>query len=153
MSTKRHFVVVLPGNVRVFKDLEGQETRGWTDKDRVRQMAQEVVYAAKLTTPRKRPTDIVVPVFEQTIKEGKIVETLFGQFDISLPLEPMSGEEYMQERTEAMAVLPVEFRNFVISQVTDYDSSYEEKMNLAREMADGLAKAIAAYTNRITNQK
>lgn len=150
---KRHFEVVLPGDIRVFKDLEIRDERPARIQDEVRQMVQQVVYAAKLTTPRKNPVDIKVKVFEQTIKDGKIVETPCGSLDITPPLEPMTRQEYDEEIRGILADLPASFHSFVSHQLSERDVSYEESVGIARELVDGLRPAIAAYAELVIKAK
>jgi len=144
---KRHFVVVLPGDIRVFKDLEIRDERSSRILEEVRSMAQQVVWGAKLTTPRKNPQTIKVKVYEQTIREGKISEAGWSQFDIQPLLEPMTGAEYAVEVTEVLTSLPHEFHNFV-SQRAEGHSSYEERIQVIREIVESLEKAITSYRNR-----
>ena len=144
---KRHFVVVLPGDIRVFKDLEIRDERSSRILEEVRSMAQQVVWGAKLTTPRKNPQTIKVKVYEQTIREGKISEAGWSQFDIQPLLEPMTGAEYAVEVTEVLTSLPHEFHNFV-SQRAEGHSSYEERIQVNREIVESLEKAITSYRNR-----
>jgi hypothetical protein len=145
---KRQFVVVLPGDVKVFKDLE-HDDRSWSVQNSIRSMVQDVVWNSKLTTPRKKPQTINVKVFEQTIQSGQIAEKFIGEFDIQLALERMTDEEYVNEVEEIVSYLPVEFKGFIQYMMVEERASYEEKVDLAREIVDRLAPTVEKYTERI----
>jgi hypothetical protein len=145
---KRHFMVVLPGDVKVFKDLE-HDSRSWSVQNSIRSMAQEVVWASKLTTPRKNPQSIKAKVFEQRIQNGQIEDKFISEFDIQLALERMTYEDYTIEVEEILSCLPVEFKGFVLDTLADERASYEEKVDVAREIVGRLAPTVERYTERI----
>jgi hypothetical protein len=143
---KRHFVVVLPGGVKVFKDLEIRDERPSYIQNDIRAMAQGVVCAAKLTTPRKNPQTIKVKVFEQTIQNGQMVEKFSNEFDIQPSLERMTASEYAEEYTAVVKDLPIPFKDFVADQVADRDPScFEERIDVAIGITRAIADAIAKY--------
>ena len=146
---KRHFVVVLPGDVKVFKDLE-HDDRSWSVQNSIRSMAQEVVWASKLTTPRKNPQTVKVKVFEQRIQNGQIEDKFIGEFDIQLALERMTGEDYDNEVNEIVSCLPFEFKGFVLNTLANVErASFEENVDTAREIVRRLAPTVEGYTERI----
>ena len=146
---KRHFVVVLPGDVKVFKDLE-YDDRSWSVQNIIRSMVQDVVWNSKLTTPRKNPQTIKVKVFEQSIQNGLMVEKFCNEFDIQLALERMTGEDYDNEVNEIVSCLPFEFKGFVLNTLANVErASFEENVDTAREIVRRLAPTVEGYTERI----
>jgi hypothetical protein len=147
---KRHFVVVLPGDVKVFRDLDCSDDRSWSIQNNIRSMAQAAVWDAKLTTPRKNPQTVKVKVFEQRIQNGQIEEKFIGEFDIQLALERMTDEDYDNEVREITSCLPFEFKGFVENTLSNIErASFEENVDTAREIVRRLAPTVEKYTERI----
>jgi hypothetical protein len=148
-NEKRHFVVVLPSSTRIYKDLDLPDRLGiFSESDSLRTMARDVVAAAKLTTPRKNPKYVTVGIFEQTIKNGVIVEISKGSFDVMPPLERMTSIDYVNEWNEIILDFPFEFNDFVVEQL-DRGCSYEEKIEIARDIVSGLRMAISKYDKKL----
>lgn len=148
-NTIRHFVVVLPDGRRFPTKLEIYNTRFTMADYQVLQLVNKVVYDAKLTTSRKLPKSIEVEVFEQTIKNGELVEHLFKTYEINLPWEPMTTTDFEEEMAVVLDNIPNEFHRLIRSEVADHGVSYEEMLDVARGLANLMKPAIEEYTKRI----
>jgi hypothetical protein len=111
---------------------------------------RDAVYSAKLTTPRKNPTQVVVQVFELKLKEGKVEKRSVGTWDVTPPLERLTGSEYKQEMEDLLSKIPEEFHSFVKEMCYDRSDSFEERINMAEDMTNALEECFHKY--RISNQ-
>ena len=123
----------------------------WSDLDYSNQ-CRYAVYSAKLTTPRKNPTQVVVRVFELRLKEGKVEKRSVGAWDVIPPLERLTSPEYKQEMEDLLSDIPEEFHSFVRDICYDKCDSFEERIDLAGTIVCKLKECVDKYTNRVSNK-
>lgn len=153
MSTQmKNLVAVLPDGTEHFADVRVYGQRVTTE---YRQVAEDAVRKAGLTTSRKDPQTVKVKVFVLGILKGAIHRESAGQYDITPPLERMTEQEYAEEMKEILADLPEAFRSYVESEAYEdgHSAGYEEVVTLARNMASSLKRPIAEYTESLKKRK
>ena len=116
------------------------------------QIAMDFVRKVGLTTPRSRPTDVLVKVFTVKVKDGEMVRELEGDYMVQLPLDKMTGEDYEAAMAEIVEDLPDEFKTYVRDEAYDrgHSSGYEECYSIGQDMAGKLAICVNLYTTRLT---
>jgi hypothetical protein len=117
-------------------------------KDVVRSMTQDAVVAANFTTSRKDPQTINVKIFEQTIKNGSVVDSPYCEFDIYPPIKRMTSEDFIIEHAIIVRDLSSEFLELVEEQM-NRGKCYEEKIDIARSFTKSLSNALERYNKKI----
>lgn len=119
----------------------------WSEK---KNLCQQLVRRLGLKTSRKEPKTVKVSVFSLHIIKGKLERRGAGNFDIDLPLERMTSDEYNAEMDETLAEIPEEFRSFVreSSYERGHSAGYEQVVSIAHEMVFGLKPCIEAFKRK-----
>lgn len=151
MAEKNSYVAILPDGTEHFFDgrQPGFYCGGSSDRETV---AEEAVRKAKLTTPRSNPQAVLVEVLQLNIRGGKLVRELKSIHSITPPLERITEAECQDELDNILKQLPPEFAEFVCCQAWEDGQSsgeYEDVVDIANTLSDGLNKAIMKYTTRI----
>jgi hypothetical protein len=83
--------------------------------------------------------------------KGEIKERTTKEFDIPLPVLPLTREEFEKERDYQVCNLPKEFADYVRSESWEqgHSAGYDEVINIARNMSYDLKPIIEKYTKRI----
>lgn len=115
-----------------------------------RQLCSSLVRRLGLSTPRKEPKKIKVAVFSLAIVKGKMERRSAGTYDIDLPVERMTSDEYNAEMDETLAEIPEEFKAFVRDSAYErgHSAGYEEVVSIAQEMVYGLKPCIEAFKRK-----
>lgn len=114
-------------------------------------LCEQLVRRLGLKTARKDPKKIKVSVFRLEIVKGKLERRGAGNYDIDLPLERMTADEYNAEMEEELKDIPEEFRPYVSNESYDrgHSAGYEEVLGIAKEMIHNLRPCIENYRKRI----
>ncbi len=137
MSMK-NYVAVLP---------DGSEH--YEDSYDARQVAQDVVRKAGITTSRKNPQQVSVKVYELTIKAGKVHRGYGSDIKVMPYRIPMTETEFNEEMREITDQVPEAFRPYVTSESWDrgHSDGYEEVVLIAGNIVHALLPGIKRYTN------
>ena len=147
--TKDHYVAVF-GNEEEFGEFDPvvlSRDHEWEKKN----LCQQLVRRLGLTTARKYPKKIKVFVFRLEIIKGKLERRGRQAYDIDLPLERMTADEYNADMEEELKDIPEEFRSYVSNESYDrgHSAGYEEVLSIAKEMIYNLKPCIENYRKRI----
>lgn len=147
--TKDQYVAVI-GNEEEFGEFDPVvRSRGheWEKK----KLCEQLVRRLGLKTARKDPKKIKVFVSRLVIINGKLERREHQAYDIDLPLERMTADEYNVEMEEELKDIPEEFRSYVSQESHErgHSAGYEEVLSIAKEMIYNLKPCIENYRKRI----
>lgn len=155
MTETRNYVAILPNKAESFHELRWDLNNSRWNDGAIRNIAEEAVRKAGLTTDRKNPGSVRVEVRRLTIKGGGIERGAVTTFDITPPLKPMTADEFNDEMLATLAELPQEFADFVKQKAWEdgHANGYEEVVAIAGNMVTDLKPVVEAYTKRIKAKK
>lgn len=153
-GTQVHLCAVVNGHDFFVEDqINDARMRGL--REACKDAAQEAVRDHKLSTPRKSPKTLSVPVFQLQIVKGELQRKLAHTIDVDLPLVRMTEDDYNEAMEKALVGLPPEFAEYVRNQAWSdgHANGYEEVVNLAESMASSLCEVIDKYEARKAGKK
>ena len=151
MRVKINYVAVLPGGSEIpYEDFEDSRY----GKKSLQDICEEVVRRSKIRRQRGTQDTVPIQLFRLEIVGLQIARVSAGVHYVMPPAILMTKEEYAGEAEDALIVLPVEFRAFVISSVEERSSgsNYEHKIQLINELVESLKPAIEQFQYRVQRQ-
>lgn len=148
-KNNRMFVVNINSN-DIFFEADINAGNFWSTS--VQGTVEDIVNKSGLKANRKEPKSIKVQVDSISIKDGKQVRSFYNKYDISLPLMPMTEEEFRQEQVEILSEVPHEFHEAFISMAWDrgHSSGYEEVISHLKNLVNELSSSINAFARRVS---
>lgn len=147
-SEKYPVVAVLPNGVEWHAEIDGR----YKGDFEFHQVCSRAVAKQNMTTSRKNPESWSVGLFKLTIKDGQLVRSKIGTYEIQLPLAPMTVGEYNAELDELLEQIPTEFHGFVSSSAYErgHSAGYEEVLGIARTLVSDLLEPIKKFKQNLT---
>jgi hypothetical protein len=144
-DVNKNLVAVLPDGKDYFAAINFRA--GENRQSLYRDVAQDAVRKAGITTPRKDPKTVHVKMFVLKIDNGQLKREEITGYDVTPPMVRMTENEFYQEREELVMELPVEFHSAVNQMAWEHGHSagYEEVINYLRELVSNLKPCIEKY--------
>jgi len=145
------YAAVIDGKETVF---EADPSASENSSESVKWATERVVRESGLTTPRSNPQTVRVRVEAFGVKDGKMVRTLYRDYDIRPPLARMTDAEYVEERDSALLDVPCEFCPVLSDMAWErgHSSGYEEVINYLLELVAELKPVIESYGKRMAKE-
>ena len=139
--------------------IEGVETEHFEDaysfseKYTYDSIARNAVSKSGLRCARNETKGVKVRISKLSLMNGQVQRHEIYSTNVQLPYEPLTQVDYDIEMEELLSVLPEEFRGFVKSFAYDrgHGSGYEEIVDIAQSVVDGLLPCVENYKNKRSN--
>lgn len=135
----------------IAKLASGKEKAFESTYDRIDEMAQAVVRAEKLTTPRANPQHIAVVIEESKVVNEEIKRVYVKSVSVMPYLERMTQAEFDQEQAELLDRIPEEIRPALSGLAWDsgHSAGFEEVISHLSTLVDALEKPIETLLHRM----